>query len=244
MWEFILGLLSNLASSWMSKLNIPRLFPNSQTKFWDTILRGDFVIVTPASEQEHAIKSQVFDFLGLDVLKTTVINKYYHSKYRQTTCDNVSKEWLQRNLILVAGPIPNTITRHILTQENKSVRYYFNGNDIIDKKKPKKIIHVDLTNLGDPSIDYGIISRFRNPFNREKWVVVASGMYGWGTYVALVSLTRKDILDFIREHAGKDEFQVLVETRVHNRIAEEPTLIRESLHVVTNKKKELEYVQR
>src|SRR3989304_2492248 len=119
MWEFLLGLLSNIASSWLGKLNFPRLFPNSQTKFWDPILKDGLVIVTPATEEEAQIKSQVLDFQGLDELKTQVINKYYQGKYKQTTCDNLSNEWLHQNLLLVAGPIPNTITRHILAQENK-----------------------------------------------------------------------------------------------------------------------------
>lgn len=236
MWEFLLGLLSNIASSWISRFNLPRLFPNSRTKFWDPILKDSFVIITPAAEQEHEIKSQVLDFLGLDELKTVVISKYYQGKYKQTTCDNVSTEWLKRSLLLIAGPIPNTITRHILSQENKSVRYYFEGNDIVDKKKPKKTIHADPATAGYPQIDYGIISRLRNPYNREKWVVIGSGMYGWGTYAALISLTTKEILDFIHKHAGSNEFQILVKTRVNNRISEEPSLVIESLHIVSDTK--------
>lgn len=236
MVEFLLGLFSNLISSWLGKLNVPRLFPSSQTRFWDSIFKGGLVIVTPGSEEEANVKSQVFDFLGLDELKTHVINKYYQGKYKQTTCENVSTEWLNRNLLLVAGPIPNTTTRHILNQENKSVRYYFNGNNIIDKEDANGTIQASIGSQGSPLIDYGIISKLRNPFNRNKWVVIACGMYGWGTYAALIALAKKDILDIIRQHAENKEFQVLVQTRIYNRISEEPTLIGESMHIVVENK--------
>lgn len=238
--DFLLSLISSITTSWIgqwvSKLNLPRLFPNNQTKFWDPIMRSGFVIVTPAEEKEAHIKSQVLDFQGLDELKLQVIYKYYQGKYKQTTCDNIPNEWLQRNLLLVAGPIPNTITRHILNKNNNSVRYYFDGNTIIDKKKTKKVIQADISNIGYPLIDYGIISRLRNPFNRKKWVVVLSGMFGWGTYASLVSVTTKDILEYINKHTKNNEFQVLVLTHVHDRIPNQPSLVKESLHIVTNQK--------
>ena len=83
MVEFLLGLLSNLISSLLGKINIPRFFPTSQTKFWDPIFKGNLVIVTPAEEQEANIKSQVYDFQGLDELKLQVIDKYYKGKEDQ-----------------------------------------------------------------------------------------------------------------------------------------------------------------
>jgi hypothetical protein len=232
--DFILSILSNLASSWLGKLNIPRLFPDSKTKFWDPIFKGGLVIVTPDSEEEAKVKSQVFDFQGLDELKANIVFRYYKDTFKQATCLNVSNEWLHRNLLLVAGPIPNTITRHILNKENDSVRYYFEGNHIADKKNPKGTIKGILGPQGYPQIDYGIISKLRNPFNREKWVVIASGMYGWGTFAALLSLTKKDILDFLNQDTTKREFQVLIQTRVYNRLSEDPILIKESLHIVTD----------
>lgn len=232
MVEFLLGILSNLVSSLLGKLNIPRLFPTSQTRFWDPVLRGGLVIVTPAEEQEANIKSQVFDFQGLDELKSQVINKYYKGNYKQTTCDNISQEWLRRNLLLIAGPIPNTITRHILDQTNESIRYYFDDHNVVDKKNPERTIQADLGAQGYPPVDYGIITKLRNPFNREKWVVIASGMFGWGTYAALVALSRKSILDVMRQHSANQGFQIIVKTRVYNRIPEEPILNQESIHVI------------
>ena len=232
--NFIVGLFSDIAASLVLKLRFRKLFPNEYTRFWDPLFSDDLIIVTPAEEIEPQIKSQVLDFQGLDELKQ-VFQRYYRNRYKQTSCDGVSREMLKRNLLLVAGPIANNLTKHILKPESLAVRYYFEGHDLIDKKFPDRQYPVQMIEDGiSPSVDFGIISKFINPFNPEKNVLISSGVFGWGTYAGLVLLSKKESLKFLYTNVGKKQFQILLRVGVYQRVPEDPVFIPETLHIVEN----------
>lgn len=230
--EFFIGLLSDVAASLVMKLRIRKLFPNDYTRFWDPFFRSDLVIITPAEEIEPQIKSQVLDFQGLEVLKG-IFQQYYRGRYKQTNCQDVSRNLLVENLLLVAGPIPNLLTRHILKPDKASVRYYFDDHVLRDKENPNLNLAEELDEDSmHPTTDYGIISSLKNPFNLKSRVIISSGVYGWGTYAGLVALSNKEILKYLTEHADDKEFQILVKIGVYRRVPEDPVLLRDTLHIV------------
>lgn len=232
MIDFLLGIFTDIIASTIMKISIPRLLPNSITRFWDPLFKGGLVIVTPAEEKEPEIKSQALDFHGLEAL-TKIFQTYYKNRYQRTSCDNLNQELLEKNLLLVGGPIPNTLTRHILKPENPSVRYYFSDHKLIDKQNPEFNLVEELVPEGMyPTLDHAIISCFKNPFNTKKNIVISSGVYGWGTYAGLIALADKEILKFLLEHAVGREFQVLIKVGIFNRIPQEPELLKDSLHLV------------
>lgn len=230
--NFILGLISDIAATLVLKLRFRNLFPNEYTRFWNTLFANDLVIVTPAEEKEALTKSQVLDFQGLDELKQ-VFQHYYRDRYRQTSCDGVHRDMLRNNLLLIAGPVANRLTRHVLKPENEFVRYFFNDHVLTDKQNPEKKFVIELLEDGKyPSVDYGIISRFTNPFNSRKKVIISSGVFGWGTYAGLVLLSKKEILRYLFEQVGENQFQILVRVGVYRRVPEDPVLLPETLHIV------------
>lgn len=232
MWiDFLVGMLSEFAVKILTSLRIQRIARTPLTRFWDPMFVGGLRIITPYEEKEAEIKSQVLDFQGLAILREA-LEKHYRGRCVQTDCTNVSPEDLRRNLLLVAGPIPNEVTRHFLNPTNEKVRYYFRGNDIVDGYNPDFALHVELQRRGMyPVVDYGIISRLVNPFDRTKFVIISSGMYGWGTYAGLVALAKEDNLRFLLENARTGEFQILVKVGVFRRVPEEPILLKETLHI-------------
>jgi hypothetical protein len=196
------------------------------------MLSGGLVIITPAQEEEPEIKSQVLDFQGLEVLKG-VFQQYYPKLYKQTSCNDVNRDTLNNHLLLVAGPVANTVTKHILKPENNSVRYYFKDHSIVDKYHPEVSLTEELIQQGMyPEFDYGIISFLKNPFNSKKHVIISSGVYGWGTYGGLLVISDKEKLKFLNETTKGRDFQVLVKVGIYKRLPEEPILLTDTLHII------------
>lgn len=234
--NFIIAILSSLTANFLitffSGRNLNKFIPNPILRFWNPLFKDKLIIITPAEEKEKIIKSQVLDFEGLNKLMG-IFHKYYRNRFIQTNCEVVSQEMLNHNLLLIAGPIPNSITRHIFKSHKDNLRYNFEGNDIIDRENPSKPIKVDFPKGKDhPTTDYGIISCITNPFNHQKKVLISSGAYGWGTYAGQVALTDKESLKKLIDTTKQKDFQILVKIGVYRRIPEIPELLMDSLHLI------------
>ena len=82
----------------------------------------------------------------------------------------VHNEDLQKNLILIGGPVVNAVTLKV----NEQLPIFFDRarNWAITSKISKKVYHAD---------ECGIIVKAKNPFNPKKWVLVVAGKRYSGT---------------------------------------------------------------
>ncbi|MCL0080194.1 hypothetical protein M1O19_04550 [Dehalococcoidia bacterium] len=221
--SYLIGLLT-LITPWALKRFLD--YKNKDRpigKFWAPMLNGGLSIITPSEERESDIKSQVFDFLATSDIEKQ-FDRMFAGKYQRYTCESLSRDILTNNLLLVAGPIPNDVTKEVL--ERADTRYYFEGNDITDKMNADFCKKADIKN--DIIVrDFGIITKCKNPFQKGRSVIIGSGCYGWGTWGALEALLNPQNLQFL---SGKHDpyFQILVSVSVFRRLPEEPILIKDT----------------
>lgn len=82
----------------------------------------------------------------------------------------IRSEDLQKNLILIGGPVVNTVTHRV--NHSLPVRFDMEFNRAIVSKVSGKTYHAD---------ECGIIVKAKNPFNPKKWVLVVAGKRYAGT---------------------------------------------------------------
>lgn len=83
---------------------------------------------------------------------------------------------LGENLLLLGGPAANTATWELLDQR----KIFF------DVDNPW-MIRGKRENYGDDN--FGIIAKFRNPYDEENWVILIAGVRAIGTKAAVIALT-------------------------------------------------------
>ena len=82
----------------------------------------------------------------------------------------VRSEDLQKNLILIGGPVVNMITQKV--NDQLPIRFDKEQNWAIVSRISKKAYHAD---------ECGIIVKTKNPFNPKKWILVVAGKRYSGT---------------------------------------------------------------
>ncbi len=82
----------------------------------------------------------------------------------------VRTEDLQKNLILIGGPVVNVVTQKV--NDHLPLKFDKDRNWAITSKISKKVYHAD---------ECGIIVKAKNPFNPKKWILVVAGKRYAGT---------------------------------------------------------------
>lgn len=217
--SYLIGLLTLLTPWSIRKFLYYKNKQRPTGKFWSPMFDKGLSIITATEEKEPEIKSQVFDFLAINDIEKE-FHKTFLGKYWRYTCTAISPDALKRNLLLVAGPIPNDITREVLHRVD--TRYTFRGNDIINKMDPNFSQKAEIEN--DIVVrDYGIITRCKNPFHGNRNVIIVSGCYGWGTWGALKALLDPQNLRFLSTKKAP-YFQILVSVGVFRKLPQETIL--------------------
>lgn len=238
--SFLIGLLVTgipYAIHWLREWNsLKKPFK----KFWTSMFIGGMTIITASEEREKIVRSQVLDFVALSDA-TREFNVYFKGKFDVETCDNMSQSSVRKNLLLVGGPIPNSMTKHLHEEMGDVVTYAFR----IDKqpntkgtRKGNQIINVHSSRVvrapkfkGDLVVeDYGIITKYINPFNSERHIIIVEGCYGWGTWASLNVILNPRFLKLLLK---ENVFQVIVSVRMFNRTPGEPQLVPRTLIKLT-----------
>ncbi len=82
----------------------------------------------------------------------------------------VREEDLQKNLVLIGGPVVNAITQKV--NDKLPLRFDKDANWAIKSDISKKVYYAD---------ECGIIVKAKNPFNPKKWILVVAGKRYAGT---------------------------------------------------------------
>ena len=91
----------------------------------------------------------------------------------------VRSEDLQKNLILIGGPVVNVITQKV--NDKLPLKFDKDANWAIKSSISKKTYHAD---------ECGIIVKAKNPFNPKKWILVVAGKRYAGTRAVTLAFTR------------------------------------------------------
>jgi hypothetical protein len=110
------------------------------------------------------------------------------------------KELEDNNLIIIGGPGTNIVS----SEFNRFLPIKFNDENywsgLVDDKG--KLYHLD---------NLGIIAKFKNPFNRNKSIVLIAGVRSIGTKSAVIAITNfseKTFLDYV---GNENEWEALVQ---------------------------------
>jgi hypothetical protein len=185
-------------------------------RFWNPMFKqGGVSLITTAGKWQSPTLSQFCDFIAV-IKAGTFFEKHFPGKYHLFTCEDNAPDVLTRNLILIAGPLSNSVTKHVL--EKIKVRYTFKNHDIIDLSTGDYVRRSKIkdSNLPNSAEDYGIITKCVNPFNPNTRVIMAMGSHGWGTQAALEALFDPKNLNFLLAQ-NVDCYQLLISVAVHER---------------------------
>ncbi|MDN5358908.1 MAG: hypothetical protein PWP76_751 [Candidatus Diapherotrites archaeon] len=103
---------------------------------------------------------------------------------------------LDQNLILLGGPAANTATWELLDRR----KMFFDVDNPWMIKGRKDM-------YGDDN--YGLVAKFRNPYNEENWVLLIAGVRAVGTKAAVIGITNhwEELLANYRE--GKEFYWIV-----------------------------------
>ncbi len=91
----------------------------------------------------------------------------------------VRSEDLQKNLILIGGPVVNVITQKV--NDKLQIRFDKDANWAIKSSISNKTYHAD---------ECGMIVKAKNPFNPKKWILVVAGKRYAGTRAVTLAFTK------------------------------------------------------
>lgn len=180
--------------------------------FFKKYRKYQLLILVPPKDIDLQIKGTITnDYLGMANFRSFCDKYRINTTLTKANC--VSQNDCKNNLLSLAGPIPNDKTRFFFDFEE--IKYCFGGKNehsIIDKKSNKDLYSSEITE-GKIKTDYGIITRMKNPYNKDNDVLITAGCYGFGTQAAIESLAEIPILKFLNKQKHY-YFQVIVKCKV------------------------------
>lgn len=164
--------------------------------FWKPLTKPPITAVLPPVDiDSEGGGTLVFDFLAL--LEAQALLASQGKRIEVSRADRCSESDRRASLLSFGGPIPNPLTKHLMTARN--LVYVMDGHAITSVRDRNLRIEVERTVQGAVSRDYGLITRIRNPYNPERQALMVFGCYGWGTQAAYRVLTDPASLRLINQ---------------------------------------------
>ena len=128
-----------------------------------------------------------------------------------------TKEHLDKNLIILGGPIANKVTENFWPLISKQLPFYFDQEKMtIIAGQREYCPQLDENNILIK--DYGIIMRLLNPYNNNKYIVLAMGCHGFSTHGLINMMVEiKSAKKLIKATKNKD-FAAIVEFNLQDNI--------------------------
>ena len=160
-----------------------KIMPRSSSEFLEPFIKNsqlDAMIVVGSPDPHGPEKARSRDgYYGIDLalFLGTFLNYVPDLNVKLDT--EVRKEELKNNLILLGGPIVNKITKEI----NEKMPIFFDKNNhwAVKSNISKNVYPTDET---------GLIVNFKNPFNKEKNILLVAGKRYSGTRAAIIAFLK------------------------------------------------------
>jgi hypothetical protein len=194
-----------------------------QERFFETFAEDELLIVLPPHDVDRDVEATaIHQFFGVMDLHEALARQNYTVKRERA--DRLGADELRSPLISVGGPIPNKVSKFLFEQPEIIFRFGGSGgHSIVSTRDPDFNVEANRREK-EVSRDYGILTRMKNPYNKDRDAIVAAGVFGWGTQAALRILTDSESL----EHLGGigQHFQVICTCRVdEDGIGTDPQLL-------------------
>jgi len=160
-----------------------KIMPRSNSEFLQPFIKNgqlDAMIVVGSPDPHGPEKARSRDgYYGIDLalFLGTFLNYVPDLNVRLDT--EVRQEELKNNLILLGGPVVNKITKDV----NEKMPIFFDKNNhwAVKSNISKNIYPTDET---------GLIVSFKNPFNKEKNILLVAGKRYSGTRAAIIAFLK------------------------------------------------------
>ena len=160
-----------------------KIIPKSSSKFLEPFIKNgelDAMIIVGSPDPHGPEKARSRDgYYGIDLalFLGTFLNYVPDLNVRLDT--EVRQEELKNNLILLGGPVVNNITKKV----NEKMPIFFDKNNhwAIKSNISKNVYPTDET---------GLIASFKNPFNKEKSILLVAGKRYSGTRAAIIAFLK------------------------------------------------------
>lgn len=185
--------------------------------FWKPFADGNqsFVIIGHIKEFNDWERSGLIGF-G-DAVALAELKSYFDSMNIKSVAINydndIDKDALKSNLILIGGPTTNIITKKVLSNIHSTLKFEELSLAILDTKENKKYVP-SVDRSGDDGVDYGLIIRAKNPFEKSKKVVVIAGSWGYGTWAGAIHSISTNFNEEIYPCLSFDSFECLVKSNI------------------------------
>ena len=159
------------------------IIPRSNSEFLEPFIKNgqlDAMIIVGSPDPHGPEKARSRDgYYGIDLALFigTFLNYVPDLNVRLDT--EVRQEDLKNNLILIGGPVVNKITRDI----NEKMPIFFDKNNHWDIKS-------NISKNTYPTDETGLIVKFKNPFNKDKRVLLVAGKRYSGTRAAIIAFLK------------------------------------------------------
>jgi len=160
-----------------------KIIPKSSSEFLEPFIKNgelDAMIIVGSPDPHGPEKARSRDgYYGIDLalFLGTFLNYVPDLNVRLDT--EVRQEDLKNNLILLGGPVVNNITKEV----NEKMPIFFDKNNhwAIKSNISKNVYPTDET---------GLIASFKNPFNKEKSILLVAGKRYSGTRAAIIAFLK------------------------------------------------------
>ena len=146
--------------------------------------------------------------------------KYTYEQYKNK---NEIPKHLHDNLILFGSSKTNVITRIILDkakQEFDSICIFKEEHSTGDSYiyYPNKHKHLKPDNDQKPRLDYALITRIRNPFEKEKFVFIFAGCKAGGAFALEYFFLNNNVLEQIyKKYYAQETLQIILKVKYNYR---------------------------
>lgn len=174
-------------------------------------------------ENELVTLGFIFEYMSVGEIKASLSKLYGPELDMKTTmCKeqfvDMKRKYLKQNLILVGGPIHNSVTRALFDRmENCPFRFDLNDASLIytdenfSETRFTSRMYSPTVECGKKPYyenDYALVMNVRNPLDPNKRIILVSGCRSVGCYGAAVFLSQK--LREIKKLAKKDEYAFVI----------------------------------
>jgi len=159
------------------------IIPRSNSEFLEPFIKNgqlDAMIIVGSPDPHGPEKARSRDgYYGIDLALFigTFLNYVPDLNVRLDT--EVRQEDLKNNLILIGGPVVNKITKDI----NEKMPIFFDKNNHWDIKS-------NISKNVYPTDETGLIVKFKNPFNKDKRILLVAGKRYSGTRAAIIAFLK------------------------------------------------------
>lgn len=194
-----------------------------QRKLW-SFPEGEIKIIlstlTAKTEEGYGHATGMGEVYALEEL-IPIIKSLYASVSVHFSEEIAFEQYKNHNLILIGGPLANKITSTVMEKAESKLRFNERYQLISEELKDT----FEFIKEGSHAVDYGVILKKPNPFNKTKMIVVIAGCRTFGTHYAALTLSAKETAVAITDLYDTKSFEVLIKIENPEVVPKDPLTI-------------------